>query len=197
MVLGPDHPDVLTNRNNYAALLRKEGLPNVAEPHARAVFETTIRTRGVEHPLTVHFRNSLALTLLMLDRLEEARFLVPESWRASPSYSNLTPCIPYLALLADRLANNTAIGQIGHLKALLCGPELPRAPGVAHTWDVGYLLDYLQPKLPPDSHEFLAALLAAINDPTQVPALDRFPEWRAAPPPPRDAPWPEGGVSPP
>ena len=131
------------------------------------------------------FRNNLALTLLMLDRVDEARLLLAESWRTPlPSYANLTPCIPYLALLVDRLGGDPAADPIGRLKTLLCGPELPRAPGVAHPWDVAYLLDYLTPKLPPDAHEFLAALLAAINDPTEAPALDSFPEWRDTPPAP-------------
>jgi hypothetical protein len=91
----------------------------------------------------VHRRNNLALTLLMLDRVDEAWPLPAESWHTSlPSYSNLTPCIPYLALLADRLRNSVATDQIGRLKTLLCGPELPRAPNVADRWDVAYLLDY-------------------------------------------------------
>jgi hypothetical protein len=144
----------------------------------------------------VHRRNNLSLTLLMLDRVDEARFLLAESWHASlPSYANLTSSIPYLALLADRLGGDPAADPTGYLKTLLCGPELPRAPDVAHPWDVAYLLDYLRPKLPHGGHEFLAALLAAINDPTQAPTLDRFPEWRDTPPVPRDAPWADSGAS--
>ena len=53
--------------------------------------------------------------------------------------------------------------------------------------NVAHLLDYLRPKLPLDGHEFHVALLAAINDPAQVPALDRFSEWRDTPPLPLDA----------
>jgi hypothetical protein len=172
--------------------LRKEGIPNLAEPLDRSVFEATVRARGIDHPGAVALRNNLALTLLMLSRLDEARLLLAQSWNAlAPDCSNLAPRILYLALLSDRLRNRSAISQIGRPKILLCGPELPRAPGVAHPWDVAYLLDYLRPKLPPDSHEFLAALLAAINDPIQAPALDRFPEWRDAPLVRCDAPWPE------
>lgn len=183
-------------RSNHAAFMRKKGVPSVAEPLVRAVFERAVRLRGVDDPLTVHFRNNLALTLMMLDRVNEARDLLAESWRTTlPSYANLTPCIPYLGLVADRLRNDRAADQIGRLKTLLCGPELPRALGVAHPWDVAYLLDYLQPKLAPDSREFLAALLAAVNDPLKAPALDRFSEWRDAPPVSRNAPWPADGSS--
>ena len=95
----------------------------------------------------------MALPSLMLDRVDEARLLLAESWRTSlPSYSNLTPCIPYLALPADRVRDNTATGQIGRLKTSLCGRELPRTPYVADRWDVAYLLDDLRPKLPPEGH---------------------------------------------
>ncbi len=95
----------------------------------------------------------MALPSLMLDRVDEARLLLAESWRTSlPSYSNLTPCIPNLALPADRVRDNTATGQIGRLKTSLCGRELPRTPDVADRWDVAYLLDDLRPKLPPESH---------------------------------------------
>jgi hypothetical protein len=67
-------------------------------------------------------------------------------------------------------------------------PNPSITPDIARPWDVAYLLDYLGPKLPPHAHEFLAALLAAINDPTQAPALDRFPQWRDTPSVPQDAP---------
>jgi len=194
--LGSEHLSVLKVQSNFASLIREEGLPSVAEPLARGVFQTAVRTRGIVDPLTILFRNNLALTLLMLDRVDEARRLLAESWHASlPSYADLTPCIPYLALLADRLGGDPATDPIGRLKTLLCGSELPRPRDVAHTWEVAYLLNYLRPKLPPESHEFLAALLAAINDPTQAPALDRFPEWRETPPVPRDAPWPDSEAS--
>jgi tetratricopeptide (TPR) repeat protein len=190
-VLGDEHPDTLRGLNDHAHQLRKGGLPALAEPVARKVVKTTLQTLGIDHPLTVHRRNNLALTLLMLDRADEARRLLAENWHVpSPRYSNLTPCIPYLALLADMLSKDTATtNQIGRLKTLLCGPELPRTPDIAHPWDVAYLLDYLRPKLPPNGHEFLAALLAAINDPIQAPELDRFPEWRDTPPVPLEAPW--------
>ena len=148
--LGAEHPSVLSGRSNYAALVRKEGLPNLAEPLDRGVFEATARARGIDHPWTVALRNNLALTLLMLDRDDEARHLLAESWHTlAPNYSNLALRILYLALLADRLRNNNGTGQIGRLKTSLSGPELPRAPGVAHPWDIAYLLDYLRPNCRP------------------------------------------------
>lgn len=74
---------------------------------------------------------------------------------------------------------------------MLLGPPLPRAPDVAHPWDIAYLLEWLRPHLPGDSRDFLAALLDAINDPAQAAALDRFPPWRDTPALPLDTPWPD------
>ncbi len=48
----------------------------------------------------------------------------------------------------------------------------------------------LGPALPPAWHDLLPALLAAINDPAQAAALDRFPLWRDTPPVKLDTPWP-------
>jgi len=61
------------------------------------------------------------------------------------------------------------------------------AAGVASPWAVGYLLDYLAPRLPDGHNAFLTALQAAINDSNLAPALDRFPVWR-------DAAWPDAAV---
>jgi hypothetical protein len=97
-------------------------------------------------------------------------------------------------LLADLLNGRNGAGAIGRLKTLLQGPKLPMAPGVAYPWDVGYLLDYLSPRLPDGQHALLTALLAAINDPDLAPALDRFPAWRDAEAVPRDTPWPAAPV---
>ena len=52
---------------------------------------------------------------------------------------------------------------------------------------MGYLLDYLAPRLPDGCRAFLTALLAAINDPDLASALDRFPIWRYTKAVPRDS----------
>jgi hypothetical protein len=108
-----------------------------------------------------------------------------------PDCANTTPGIAFLGLLAALLEGGDGTGAIGRLKALLLGPKLPMAAGVAHPWDVGYLLDYLAPRLPDGQHAFLAGLVATINAPDQVGDLDRFPAWRDTAPIARDAPWPE------
>lgn len=78
----------------------------------------------------------------------------------------------FLALLSAGLQGCSPADPIGRLKTLLLGPALPRTEGVARTWDVGYLLSDLRPELPEAWHDSLAGLLAAINDPAQVPALE-------------------------
>ena len=80
---------------------------------------------------------------------------------------------------------------LGQFKTLLTGPELPVASDVAVPWDIAYFIEYLRPKLPPGNAEFLTALATALNDRTNLPDLDRFPEWRDQPPVPLDRPWPE------
>jgi hypothetical protein len=131
----------------------------------------------------VHRRNNLALTLLMLRHTAEARSLLAASWAAPcPPRAIVTPAIAFLGAIAALLDGTAATAPLGRLKTLLLGAALERASGVAHPWDVGYLLDYLRDALPPGSPELLAALLEAINDPTKAPALDRFAAWREAKP---------------
>jgi hypothetical protein len=51
------------------------------------------------------------------------------------------------------------------------------------------LSEFLKPKLGEHSAECRTALIAALNDRAQLPALDSFPEWRNQPPVPLDTVW--------
>jgi hypothetical protein len=62
---------------------------------------------------------------------------------------------------------------------------------MAVPWDIAYFIEFLKPKLGEHHAEFLTALVAALNDRTQLSALDPFPEWRDQPPVPLDAAWPD------
>ena len=93
--LGPEHSDVLTTQNRFAHGLRKAGHPDLAEPYARQCADSTACVLGEAHPLTVHRRNNLALTLLMLRRTAEARSLLAASWAA--------PC-PHRAIVTSAIA---------------------------------------------------------------------------------------------
>ena len=196
--LGAEHPDVLREQNNLAASLRKAGHPDLAEPYARQCADASARTLGEAQPLTVHRSNSFALTLLMTGETAEARRLLAGNWAwPAPDCANTTPRIAFLGLLTNLLDGGNDADAIGRLKALLLGPKLPVAAGVAYPWDVEYLLDYLAPRLPDSDRAFLTALLAAINDTDLAPALDRFPIWRDAAQIARDAAWPELAAEPP
>jgi hypothetical protein len=156
------------------------------------VAEASVRVVGEAQPLTLHRHNNLAMTLLMTVETREASRLLAENWsRSVPDCANTTPGVAFLALLAHLLDGGDGAAAIGRLKSLLLGPKLPVAAGVANSWDVQYLLDYLAPRLHDGDHVFLIALLAAINDPDQASDLDRFPVWRDAEAIARDAPWPE------
>lgn len=65
------------------------------------------------------------------------------------------------------------------------------ASDVAVPWDIAYFIEHLRPKLPSGSADFLTALVAALNDPTKLAYLDRFPEWRDQTSIPLDARWPD------
>jgi tetratricopeptide (TPR) repeat protein len=193
--MGVDHPDVLTACNNLAHSFRKAGRPDLAIPFARRVAETSERVLAHDPPRLLFRRGNLALTLLMTGETGEARRLLAGNWAwPAPDCANTTPGIAFLGLLADLLDAGAGAGAIGRLKTLLLGPKLPIAAGVAYPWDVGYLLDYLAPRLPDGHHAFLSALLAAINGPEQAAGLDRFPAWRDAEAVPRDTPWPGSAV---
>jgi tetratricopeptide (TPR) repeat protein len=78
--LGPDHSDTVRSYNllNYSLsqhsfTLRKQGHADEAEPIDRRVAATTTKLLGDTKPLTIHRRNNLVLTLILLGKLEEAR----------------------------------------------------------------------------------------------------------------------------
>jgi tetratricopeptide (TPR) repeat protein len=72
-ILGPDHPDTLTSRNNLAAAYRAAG--RAAE--AIALHERTLADRerilGPDHPDTLQSRNNLAATYRAAGRAAEAK----------------------------------------------------------------------------------------------------------------------------
>ena len=189
--LGSEHPDTLRAWNNYGVELRKHGYAAQAEPIVRRVAAMTAKILGDTHALTIHRRNNLVLTLIMLGNLEEGRQILAASWRFnSPPYANTTSRIAFLRLLIALLETRPSTPFIGQLKTLLAGPELTVAPDVAVPWDIAYFVEYLRPKLQPASAEFFTAIIAAMNNRTMLPDLDRFPEWRNQAPIPLDTPWP-------
>ncbi len=62
-LLGPEHPDTLSSRNNLANTLRAQGKHAEAEREHRAVLAIRDRVLGPEHPGTLSSRNNLANAL--------------------------------------------------------------------------------------------------------------------------------------
>ncbi|MGW2553558.1 tetratricopeptide repeat protein, partial [Streptomyces sp. NPDC001635] len=62
-LLGPDHPDTLTSRNNVAAALQGMGEYAQAVDLHRRTLEDRTRILGPDHPHTLTSRNNLALSL--------------------------------------------------------------------------------------------------------------------------------------
>ena len=186
-----ENPDTLRRLNNFSHILRVQGHVDLAEPLDRQIVDATAKILGKNHLLTIHRRNNLVLTLIMLGKLAEARGLLIENWqtKAEP-FANTTPRVAFLAHLLALLESQTNTPFLGQLKALLSGPGLPVAQDVAVPWDNAYFIEKLRSQLPPGCVDFLTVLVAALNDRAKVANLDRFPEWRNQLPIPLDTPWP-------
>jgi tetratricopeptide (TPR) repeat protein len=188
--LGSEHPDTLLSLSMQSYSLRKRDHAGLAEPIDRRVGATTAKVLGDIHPLTIHRRNNLALKLIMLGKLEEARQILTANWRLNTRpHANTTPRIAFLRHLIALLLSQTDTPFLGQLKTLLTGSELPVASDAAVPYDFAYFIEFLKPKLGEHNAEFLTALVAAVNDPTKLSALDAFPEWREQPLVPLDTPW--------
>ena len=71
-VLGPDHPDTLTSRNNLAAAYRAAGRLDEAISLNEQVLAARERVLGPDHPDTLASRNNLAVAYRAAGRLDEA-----------------------------------------------------------------------------------------------------------------------------
>ena len=190
--LGAEHPDTLRSWNNHSSELRRHGLSAQSEPIDRRLVAATAKVLGETHPLTIHRRNNLVLDLILLGNLTEARELLRENWQIKDEgFANTTPRIAFQAHVIALLETRPRTLFLGQLKTLLTGPELPVSKDIAVPLDITYFFEYLRPQLHSGSTDFLTALVAAINDRANLPALDSFPEWRDQPPIPLDSRWPD------
>ena len=198
-LLRSGNPDTLRNLNNQSHELRKQGFFEQVESIDRRVSATSARSLGDSHPLTIHRRNNLVLTLIMLGKLEEARRILEANWHLNAPpvrlaqdrpHANITPRIAFLRHVIALLESQPDTPFLGQLKTLLTGPELPVLSDIAVPWDVAYFIEFLNSKIEIQESKFLTALVAALNDRNQLSALDLFSEWRGQPPVPLDSPWP-------
>uniref|UniRef100_UPI0023F5310F tetratricopeptide repeat protein n=1 Tax=Schaalia cardiffensis TaxID=181487 RepID=UPI0023F5310F len=58
-VLGVDHPDTLTTRNNLASCLARAGRVDEAIAQFEALLNDCLRVLGPDHPLTKNVREAL------------------------------------------------------------------------------------------------------------------------------------------
>jgi hypothetical protein len=156
------------------------------------VAATTAKLLGDSNPLTIHRRNDLVLTLIMLGNLKEAHQILAANWRLNaPPHTNITPRIGLLRYIIALLDSHPDTPFLGQLKTLLTGPELPVSSDVAVPWDISYFIEFWNPKLGEHNTEFMTALVAAMNDRAKLPDLERFPEWRDQLPVGIEIPWPD------
>ena len=161
---GPEHPDTLRSWNNRSHALRKQGHADQAEPIDRQLVAATAKVLGKDHRLTIHRRNNLVLTLIMLGKLAEARGLLLENWHTKAElFANTTPRVTFLRHVVALLESQLDGPFLGQIKTLISGPELPLATDVALPWDVAYFIEHLRSQLPPGFADFLTALVAATN----------------------------------
>jgi hypothetical protein len=176
------------------AFAARDGVDDLAiEPEPLDLRSASVTTKvfGESAPLSIRRRNNLALTFIMLDKLEEARQILATNWRLNaPPHASTTPRIAFLRHLIALLESQPATPFLGQLKTLLTGTELPVADGGAVPWDIAYFIEFLKSKLGVHSADFLIALIAALNDRAKLPDLGPFPEWKNQLPIPLDAPWP-------
>ena len=71
-ILGPDHPDTLTSRNNLAYAYRSAGRLDQAIPLYEEVLADRVRLLGDDHPQTLTSRNNLAYAYRSAGRLDQA-----------------------------------------------------------------------------------------------------------------------------
>ena len=86
-VLGPDHPDTLTSRNNLAAAYRAAGRLDEAITLHEQTLAARERVLGPDHPDTLTSRNNLAAAYRDAGRLDEAISLA----RAEPGRPRTRP----------------------------------------------------------------------------------------------------------
>jgi hypothetical protein len=164
-----------------------------------------------EVPIT---RCKLCLVLLIQDRFTEAVTETAAAWeQRAEAPSDVVPRIPWLQLAALYASPGREAGMdspsaiLGRLKTALGREgahkdEYKRQRPVAihldeeekedraavcemaNEWTMRTVLVHLQPRLSAEQYQLLAALDAALNDATNLPALDQFPAWRDAQPEP-------------
>ena len=100
-ILGPDHPDTLTSRNNLASAYQNAGRLEAIDLFEQNLTDT-LRILGPDHPDTLTSRNNLARAYQDADRLEQAIPLFEQN--LTDSEHVLGPNHPWTTLFRNNLA---------------------------------------------------------------------------------------------
>ena len=124
----------------------------------------------------------LARISLLTDRPDDARRHAASAWdhRAKAPPHVLPRILWFQLATSDPTLRSTRSDDraalLGRLKTAL------QVPNAHAEWTMSPVLDHLKPTLTPGDHALLTALVAALSDASNLPALDSFPAWRAASP---------------
>jgi hypothetical protein len=140
---------------------------------AEALLRGLIR-RGFE-PADTH--SHLARTLIMLDRLSEARVVVGTAWglRATAPSDVIARVLWFQSYFS--LIDGTDPGvSLGRLKGLLMSTE------AFNSWALQPLLDRIRTTVSREAFGLLSAIFDAWSNRERLPDLEAFPAWRTAAP---------------
>jgi tetratricopeptide (TPR) repeat protein len=182
--------------NLHALLLRK--LKRYAEAAATLQSALDIEDEFLppDHPKRAHRHNNMAIVQMLADRLDEAKRMNAEAWSLKASQHDVTSGrILFVRSALCMLRNEDSKLYTGQLRTLLAKPKIPCQGNITRQWDAADILDELRSRLTPEQADFLAALVAALNDPDKIADLERFDLWRSTQPVPLEAPWPNEPVS--
>ncbi len=175
------NPEVLTALNNCGFELRKAGRLSEAEPIDRMTVSASVIGLGPHAALTLHRRNNLVQTLIMMGKFSEARqeLEINREVQSEPP-TNVTARIVFLRWLLAALSCEATELFLGQLKTLIVGPALASAAGVARFWDIKYFLDYL--RLSPEVEKAAVLIVTALNDSERNNELSGVAGWIAIAP---------------
>ena len=177
--------------NEYALLLRKIRMFGRAAQVLQRAIEIEDRLLSPDHPRRPHRRNNLAVIRMMAGNLDDAWNVGSDAWRLKAAQGDVTCArILFVRISLCLLMQRDPGLYLGQLRTLLAETDLPCAGNLSRQWDAADVLDTMRQRLSAAQVEFLAALLAAINEPAQRAGLDRFQAWTALQPVPLDAAWP-------
>lgn len=165
--------------NNKALELRKLGRFDEAEPLLREALSIDEEIRGPGEPKIAHRLNNLSTVLVLKGNFAEAKAHLARAWsiKQSTGHDITSPRILWMQLLIGLMENQPTNSYVGQMKSLLSGSPLGDLAHVVETWDISYILNFLQPKLGTRYMEFLGAILCTLNGRSSITELDRFPEW--------------------